>query len=127
LHSCRPVALWFYILVFDHNATDPNAKKWLQFTAKDFLCALGKYLSTFQYWSIKTYWFEIYVYYFNTKLYIYPPPNTSQPSQQTNKPINSLVLIFLPVGPHDCRMSSNSKQAILLVCRDVCIKYTVWY
>jgi hypothetical protein len=27
LHSCRPVALWFYILVFDHNATDPNAKK----------------------------------------------------------------------------------------------------
>jgi hypothetical protein len=25
--SCRTVALWFYILVFDHNATDPVMQK----------------------------------------------------------------------------------------------------
>jgi hypothetical protein len=49
--SSRTVALWFYILIFDHNATDPVVQKEVQFTAQIFLCTLGMYFSTFHHCS----------------------------------------------------------------------------
>jgi hypothetical protein len=51
--TCRTVALWFYVLVFNHNARDPVTQKKLQFTAEDFLHTLRMYFSTFLHWSIK--------------------------------------------------------------------------
>jgi hypothetical protein len=48
--SCRTVALWFYILVSDHNATD-------------FLCTLGMYISIFHHCSTK----------FNLDMYLLVP------------------------------------------------------
>jgi hypothetical protein len=38
-HSCRTIVLWFYILVSDHNATDPVMQKSCNLWRK-FICAL---------------------------------------------------------------------------------------
>jgi hypothetical protein len=48
--GCRTVALWFYFLVSDHKATDPEVqkkKKKLQFTAQISLRSLQMFFSTF--------------------------------------------------------------------------------
>jgi hypothetical protein len=37
----RTLALWFYILVFDHNATDPVVQKKLLFTAQILFVHFG--------------------------------------------------------------------------------------
>jgi hypothetical protein len=50
--SCRTVALWSYILVFEHDATDPIVQKVAIYGA-DFLRTLKMYFSIFQLSSIQ--------------------------------------------------------------------------
>jgi hypothetical protein len=47
------LALWFYILVFDRNGTDPVKQKNLRFTEQYFLRPLEMCFSFFQNWAIK--------------------------------------------------------------------------
>jgi hypothetical protein len=82
--SCRTVALWFYILVFDHNATVPVMQKscnlWLR-----FFCALLRCISpllSFPPSNIFYSWIVDISYYQFTSICLY-------------KPVNSLVSNYL--------------------------------
>jgi hypothetical protein len=51
--SCRTVALWFDILVTDHNATDSVMQKSCNLQRRIFCALWGTYFFTLRHWSIK--------------------------------------------------------------------------
>jgi hypothetical protein len=78
-HSCRTVtmALWFVILVFDHNASDPVVQKSCNLRRKFFFADFGNiYLyfeSLFCHWNLDIYWYHSvysnWLLTFNSSLY----------------------------------------------------------
>jgi hypothetical protein len=97
-NSCRTVALWFYILVSDHNATDPVMQKSCNLRRR-FFCALWGLISPFScFLKIKYLLFPnsrhilVPVYILSNSIYLY-------------KPIHLLVSNSLQLGKHGFRMA----------------------
>jgi hypothetical protein len=103
--NCRTIALWFYILVFDHNAADHVTQKTCD------VCTLRRYISPcsskshlITYLSFSSFRHTLVpIYIFHLFL------NSLYSSPQT-------CFKFLRVDQNGCRMAANSKSASLSIC-----------
>jgi hypothetical protein len=112
--SCRTIALWFYILVSDHNAIQiPNAKK-LQIKAHIFwalwewtMSPLLSFVQSSIFYSILLH-IHVFCYQLVSFIHLCSSLLTS----------SSLVYNFLQLGQHVYLMATNPKQVNILVCRE---------
>jgi hypothetical protein len=112
--SCRTVALWFYILVFDHDTTDPVTQKSCDLRPH-FSAHVGdifSLLSRIGQWNISFIPPILDIQYSYNIRYI------SFKSNPLDRSVNKLVFNSLPSDNHVDLLAENSKQLSWWVCGD---------